>query len=94
MALVLVILRSLVLSIANENPRYLLCLAKGYIWNLRNLKDTLKERYKVQRLRKRTDNEIVAHMIPHSIELVYTGKLIAHVGARLCARAKARIQSL
>lgn len=76
MAIALIFVRSLVLSLVNKNQQYMLCFTKGVIWNLCNLKDTLEERHKVQRLRRETDNEIAKHMLPYSVELLFIGKLI------------------
>jgi len=42
---------------------------KAHLWNLRNLSDTLKERKKVQSMRKITDTILQKNMLKHSAKL-------------------------
>jgi len=51
----------------HNNPYYIMMVLKGFIWNLRKLKDTLKRRKQVQQLRKIADKEIMRYMTKYSI---------------------------
>ncbi|MBU4472793.1 MAG: hypothetical protein KJ842_01380, partial [Candidatus Omnitrophica bacterium] len=42
---------------------------KAHIWNIRNFKDTLKERRKVQSMRKISDSVLQSNMLKNSAKL-------------------------
>jgi GT2 family glycosyltransferase len=69
-ALFIVHMRAMLLAFESKNPRYLTATFKGLLWNLRKLGSTLKERYKIQRLRMASDEEIEKHMLSYSVELL------------------------
>lgn len=67
----LVASRSVLLSFMNKNPRYFSAFVKGILWNLHNLRNTLMERSKIQKIRKKTDSEIEAHMLRYPVEFLF-----------------------
>ena len=69
LTIVLVQLRGLLLAVKNHNPAYIKAIIIGLIWNLRNLSDTLKERYKIQSMRNVKDRDIEKYMLPYSVEI-------------------------
>jgi GT2 family glycosyltransferase len=75
MVLFFIFLRSLVLSFTHRSPQYVLAYIKGLFGNLRILKETLMERFKVQGIRKKTDAEIEAYMVRYPVELLFVSKI-------------------
>lgn len=43
-------------------PKVVLCYIDAYLWNIRNIKDTLRERFDIQRQRKISDSVIMGKM--------------------------------
>ena len=66
---VLIEFRAILLTTVNKNPNYLSAVMKGFVWNLRHLSETLKQRHIIQHSRRVTDGEIESFMQPYSIEL-------------------------
>lgn len=72
-------LRNSVHLIKRNDPYPILAFLQGIIWNLANLHDTLKERYKVQRLiRKVPDDYIMKHIMVTLSPLSVLKKYLAH----------------
>lgn len=44
---------------------------KAFLWNIKNLKNTITERKKIQHIRKISDNEIMKHMYQKSLKIEY-----------------------
>ncbi len=82
-ALALIFIRSLLLSLVSGNPQYVFGFVKGLGWNLHSFRDTLRERSKVQRLRKKADSEVAKYMLPYSVELLFIGKLLRLIRTKL-----------
>jgi GT2 family glycosyltransferase len=68
-AIFLVFARSWMLSLVNKKPQYLVSFVKGLFWNLYILSDTLRERWFVQSLRRKSDDEVAKYMLRFSVEL-------------------------
>lgn len=59
-AITVILAHAFVLSISKKDPLILLESVEGILWNIRHIRSTLKERYKVQRLSRRvTDSYII-----------------------------------
>lgn len=56
-------------SVLNRNAGYAGSVFKAYLWNIAHIRDTLRARQRVQRLRRVPDSEVEKHMIPYSSEL-------------------------
>jgi GT2 family glycosyltransferase len=74
----LIVLRGLLLGLINQNVCYISALIEGFLWNIKNLRGTLLERLETQRLRKVTDEDILAYMLPYSLEIAYFKRLLVH----------------
>jgi len=59
----------IIYALVHKDVREVTGLAAAYLWNLRHIRDTLKERHKIQRSRRVRDSFIRRLMIPYSIEL-------------------------
>lgn len=69
LTIVLIQLRAIILSSKNRTPNYLKALVRGLLWNIRYLKGTLRERFKIQQMREVNDCAIEKYMLSYSIEL-------------------------
>jgi GT2 family glycosyltransferase len=69
MTFFIIFLRGLFLSIKTKKISYLSAYFKGIFWNIKNFRNTLQYRKKIQKMRKINDIEIEKHMINYSIEL-------------------------
>jgi len=70
LALTLTALTGFRYCLGSRDVRYLLSIVKAYLWNLKNLKDTLSERKKLQSRRMVSDAEIEKHLLPYSLEII------------------------
>jgi GT2 family glycosyltransferase len=68
-AIFLIFARSLLMSVISKSTIYMQLFFRGFLWNMKNLKSTLIERYKIQLLRKVSDKEVLKYMLPYSVEL-------------------------
>jgi GT2 family glycosyltransferase len=83
--LTLIYTRGLMLTVINKNPKYLLAVLKGSIWNVLNIRDTINQRRIVQHFRKINDNQIQQFMLTYSLELAAFKELLrsaCHTGNR------------
>ena len=69
-ALMMILLRSIYMSIKNKNSTYFFYAIRGFFWNITNLKNTINARKIIQKNRIVSDQEIEKHMIKKSIELI------------------------
>lgn len=76
--IILIVLRGLLSSLVNRKVGYISAGVYGLFWNLKNLKNTLMERHKIQRLRKVRDDRIVHSMVNYSLEITYLKRLLLH----------------
>ncbi len=74
----LICLRSWLLTFRNKTPVYLQAVAKGFLWNITNLENTLKSRYIIQQFRTIDDDKIQNFLVPFSIE-IYSFKGLKNV---------------
>lgn len=74
----LIVLRGLLSGLVNRNVCYISALIKGLLWNIKNLRDTLSKRLETQRLRKVPEEDILAYMLPYSLEIAYFKRLLVH----------------
>jgi len=68
-----------------RDPRTGLAILKAIFWNVSHLKDTLRERQRVQKLRKICDEELFKKFMCWKVDLNFFLKLFKHVkGESLC----------
>jgi len=75
----LIVLRGLLLSLVNKNVRYIVALFGGFLWNIKNLRDTQLKRLRIQHFRTVPDKNILANMLFHSIEIAYFKRFLVHI---------------
>lgn len=75
----IIFLRGLFLSVKTKKISYLSAYFKGLFWNVKNFKNTLQYRKKIQKIRKINDSEIEKHMINYSIELSALKTMIGEI---------------
>ena len=68
-ALSMIFLRSIYMSIKNNNGKYFVDAIRGYAWNILNLKSTINYRKIIQKNRVIDDEEIQKYMLKKSIEI-------------------------
>jgi len=78
LAILLEFVFSNLISIYRRDFRYLLSFFKSLLWNLKNLKSTLRMRCFVQSIRKVNDKQIMKYMEWTSLELKFLLKKIHH----------------
>lgn len=86
---ILIVLRGLLSGLVNRNVSYISALTKGFLWNIKNLKNTLSKRLETQQHRRVPDEDILAYMLPYSLEIEYLKRLLVHTSA--VARAEVDI---
>ena len=74
----LIIFRGVLSCLVNRNVYYLSALVKGFLWNIKNLRGTFLKRLEIQQLRKVTDENILAFMLPYSLEFAYFKRFLIH----------------
>jgi GT2 family glycosyltransferase len=83
LTVVLIQLRAIILILKNRTPDYLKASIRGLLWNIRYLSSTLRERFKIQKMREVNDCSIEKYMLPYSIELrsikfLFSGRVSDH----------------
>ena len=80
-AILLIGISAIFLTLKKRDPKYLWMYIKALSWNLKNLRNTLSYRKKIQLQRKIKDNEIEKYMIKYPLELFYYPKIIKRVSS-------------
>ena len=57
------------MSVKNKNASYFIAVFRGFYWNIKYFRNTIKFRKKIQKSRIIDDKYIEKHMIKQSIEL-------------------------
>lgn len=64
-------------NLVRGNPKPFYGFVKATLWNIKTLPDTLRERQRIQRLRKRTDSDILKKIaLKGSFWQIYIGKIL------------------
>jgi len=67
--ILMIFLRGIFMSIKNKNGSYFVAVFRGFFWNIKYFRNTMKFRKKIQKSRVIDDEEIEKYMISYSIEL-------------------------